>query len=479
MLVTGSPDLDRILGGGLPLGSTIVIAGPPGSGKTVLAQQIAFLNSTPESPALYYTTWSEPHTKLIRNLSQFGFFDEDAIGKRIEFLHLPAILVGGEGNALEQVSREVFQASVQRRPVVVVIDSSKALHGFIPEEQLRRLFYEMASRVGQTSTVLILVGEYTNAEIEQQPEFAVADGVVQLANELRGLNDKRWLRVVKMRGAANVPGRHSLQIGKAGIRAYPRLETIIPDAPKPTAGRARLGEKGLDAMTGGGLPRGDSTLVLGPSGIGKTILSLMFLAEGVRQDEVGLFISFQETPPELAAKAAGLGLLDVGAAIDSKRLVIEHVRPVDLDLDRVGVIVRDAMIAGHPTRVVLDSIAELDLGGREPDRYLSYLWAMVNLISGYGATGMFTQETATFGPQVPSELLSFVFQNVLTMRFVEYGQHVLRAVGTFKMRESPHDLDLTEFVIGPKGVVTKGKLGDVSGLLGWTALRKEDSPESS
>src|SRR5690348_16292891 len=199
-LLTGSQDLDRILGGGLTPGNTIVIAGSPGTGKTVLAQQICFVNAVPEAPALYYTTWSEPHAKLLRNLSSFRFFDEQAIGRRIDFLHLPAILE--EGSGLEAVVAELLRATVERRPSIVVIDSSKALHGLVPEERLRRVLYELASRVGQLDTVLLLVGEYTSEEIEQAPEFAVADGIIQLANEPRGLDDRRWMRVLKMRGSA-------------------------------------------------------------------------------------------------------------------------------------------------------------------------------------------------------------------------------------------------------------------------------------
>jgi circadian clock protein KaiC len=472
-LLTGSPDFDLILGGGLPRGSTTVIAGPPGSGKTVFAQQIAFANATRETPVLYYTTWSEPHTKLLRNLRDFEFFDEMAIGQRIEILHLPAISDDAGGPDFEQVSRELFRASVERQPAIVVIDSSKALHGLVPDDRLRRVFYELASRVGQTNTALLLVGEYTADEIEREPEFAVADGILQFANEPRGLSDKRWVRVVKMRGSANLPGQHSLTISRRGIQAYPRLETLVPSERPVGEGRARLGDDGLDVLTGGGLPRGDGTLVLGPAGIGKTVLSLGYVAEGLRLNEPALFLSFQETSQELKAKAAALGWKEIEEAVDAGRLRIRHVRPVDLELDQVGVVLRDELLDLKPKRVVIDSIAELNLGARKPDRYLSYLWALVHLVTGYGATGIFTQETATLGPQVSQELLSFVFQNVLTMRFVEHGHRLSRAVGAFKMRESSHDTDLMEFTIGPQGLKTLRKMEGVSGLLGWTALRKE------
>lgn len=472
LLPTGSQDLDHILGGGLQPGSTIVIAGPPGSGKTVLAQQICFTNATPEAPALYYTTWSEPHPKMLRNLSAFDFFDEQAIGSRLDILNLPSIMEG-EDAGLEAVTGELLRASLQRTPSVIVIDSSKALHAMVSGEGLRRAFYDLSSRIGHTGSVLVLVGEYTAAEIDHEPEFAVADGIIQLANQPDRLIDRRWLRVTKMRGARIVPGRHSLTIGGDGVRAFPRLETMLPDQPPRATGRAAFLDRGLNAMTGGGLPRGDATLLLGPGGIGKTVLTLEFVTAGLRAGEPALYISFQESPEELAQKAASLGWNEFGEALEDGRLVVEHVRPVDLDLDRVGVLIRNRIERQRPRRVVLDSIAELDLGAREPDRYLSYLYAAVNLVGGHGATGIFTQEIATLGPEAPGAALSFVFQNVLVMRFVEHGSEFLRAITAFKMRESVHDLDLTEFEIGPAGFRTSGKVAGVSGLLGWTALRKE------
>ena len=474
LLATGSADLDLILGGGVPRGSTLVVAGPPGSGKTLLAQQMAFANASEAAPALYYTSWSEPHTKLIRNLSGFDFFDEQAIGKRIEFLHLPALFDQAAERGLEEVGRELFRASVARQPAMVVIDSSKSLHGLVPEDRLRRVIYELASRVGQTDTVLVMVGEYTPAEIESEPEFAVADGIIQLANEARGLTDRRSLRVVKMRGAANLTGRHAFTIDRRGIRAYPRLEaTIAPVDVELQEGRVGLGDAGLDRLVGGGVPRGDATLLLGPAGIGKTVLALGLVAAGLRDGERGLFLSFQETPAELVSKAVALGWDWVPAAVDRGQLQFLSIRPVDLELDQVGVALRDALVAHEPARVVLDSIAELDVGARAPDRFMSYLWAIVNLVRTHGATGIFTQETVTFGPQSPTQLLSFVFQNVLTLRFVEHEYRVLRAISTLKMRESQHETDLLEFVIGPGGVASREKLKKVTGLLGWTALRTE------
>src|SRR3984893_120463 len=99
-LGTGIPDLDLILGGGLEPGSLVILAGAPGTGKTILAQQICFANATPEHKALYYTTLSEPHIKLVRHLEPFQFFKPALLGKSVDFIHLGELVADRKSTRL-------------------------------------------------------------------------------------------------------------------------------------------------------------------------------------------------------------------------------------------------------------------------------------------------------------------------------------------------------------------------------------------
>jgi circadian clock protein KaiC len=127
--------------------------------------------------------------------------------------------------------------------------------------------------------VPLLLGEYIPQEMDDGPEFALADGILQLAYESREPVDRRWIRVLTLRGSTHLEGKHTFHLGSGGFTVFPRIETLIPAAMPVFTGRLQSGIPGLRDLTGGGIPRGDSVLILGQPGVGKTICSLRFTAE--------------------------------------------------------------------------------------------------------------------------------------------------------------------------------------------------------
>jgi len=460
---TGIAELDLVLQGGLMPGSLAVLAGAPGSGKTILAQQVCFANAHPDAKAIYYTTLSEPHSKLVDHLEGFSFFDPGAIGKSVEFRHL-ASLGTGENVTMADVSTEVVRHAFEQRPSIIVIDSSKALHeaegpGF------RKSIYELASRVAHTDALLMLVGEYELEDIKTAPEFAVADAILYMANDGSGKADHRWLRVSKLRGSDYLGGRHTFRIGQSGISVYPRPESTLAPPHGESEGRISTGFPGLDEMMKGGVPTGSVTIVAGPSGAGKTVIGLQFLTEGLARGETCLYVSFQESERQLLDKARhfGWGLADAAA---SGALTVTHVQPVELGLDVVAAEIRRAAVATGAKRVVIDSIAELEHSA-DRDRFSDYLWALVGSLRHGGATTILTSETsAFFGPAFElAHGLSYVADNVVLLRYTELESEIHRALVVVKMRESDHVKSLVEFEITPQGAKVLGKFAGVSGVL--------------
>jgi circadian clock protein KaiC len=474
-LGTGIGELDLVLGGGLPTGSLVMLAGGPGTGKTILAQQLCFANATPERKAIYYTTLSEPHAKLARHLKPFDFFDAGAIGSRIEFVELEGLLLEPERereNQFASVIAEVVRKCFESRPCVVVIDSARALRDFVDEPPLRTGLHELAARVAYTGAVLLFVGEYTLEERQSSSEFALADGIVELAYEPHEPVDRRWLRVMKMRGAEHLAGKHTFRIGRGGIDVFPRLEAIqLKETAAGEPGRIPSGIPELDEMIGGGIPLSDATALLGPSGCGKTVISLRFIVEGVRAGEHCLYVSFQETADQLVRKAASFGW-DLAAAVASGQLTIHHVPHGQLNLDAVGTVVQRQLARRSVRRVVIDSLAELVFAARETERFPAYSRTLTALIREAGASLIVTSETSTLGPVVePLGGLSFLFQNVVLLRYVEIESELRRALNILKMRDSGHAKGLVQFEIDAEGVKLLGKLEGMSGVLGWSALR--------
>jgi circadian clock protein KaiC len=471
---TGVAGLDLVLDGGLEPGAVVVVAGAPGTGKTILAQQVCFALGTAEHKSVYYTTVSEPHTKLVRHLEPFTFFDTKALGSRVEHIHLGDFLRPGRPDGLTPMVTEIVRKTLEEEPAVVVLDSAKMLSDFVGERELRGALYDLNASFAETDTVLLLVGEYTPQELSSGIEFSLADGIIQLEYQVREPIDRRSLRVVKMRGGSHVPGRHTFRIGTDGIRVYPRIETLAPANSKPLSSRMRSGIAGLDELMPDGMRRGDATLVMGPSGVGKTTLGMGWIAQGLAEGEHCLFVTFQDTVDDLVDMGATFGW-DLAGALASGRLVISYVSMGDLDLDVLADAVR-MNLAEHPiSRVAVDSLAELVLADREWNRFPAYMRSLVGLVRVADVSLLATSETTGSGVTAQSlEGLMFLFDNVIDLRYIEEQAALGRALNVVKMRNSAHKMTLNSAFISDKGLVVGDRLEGVSGRLGWSALRTQD-----
>jgi circadian clock protein KaiC len=469
-LSTGLAELDLVLGGGLSPGAVFVLAGPPGTGKTILAQQICFANATADHKALFYTTLSESHTKLREHLAPFTFFDEQALGPKVEHIHLGDMLEKARAEGLDALTTEVVRRAMADEPAIVVIDSVKMFRDFVSEQQVRTALYRLTSQITHSGAVLLLLGEYSPKEIRRSAEFSLADGILQLTYQPREPVDRRWMRVVKMRGGSHLEGKHTFRIGPDGISVFARIETLAPATTPTFSGRTPTGVAGLDGLMGGGIPIGDTTLVLGPPGAGKTIGSLNFIADGLSRQERCVYISFQDTADQLVGMSRSFGW-DFQAECDAGRLTISHVPMGSLDLDVLGAVVRRQLADGDVTRVVIDSLAEMVFAGRESERFPAYLRSLAGLIRAAGASLLVTSETTSLGPsKEPLGGLMFLFHNVIQLRYLEHESKVERAVNIVKMRNSDHDTAVHLCRIKEGGLRVVGPLDEVTGILGWSTL---------
>jgi circadian clock protein KaiC len=464
---TGDRRFDSILGGGIPGQSVTVIAGEPGAGKTVLTLQLLFAAAREGKTCLYVTTLSEPAIKLIRYMQFFDFFDPDLLDARIVL----ADIGGAVRDSPERTMTELATLVRRHEPSFIAVDSFKAIADLMPDSRVARSFaYELATQTATWGATTLLLGEYGPEEVSQRSEFAVADGIVQLGAHRRELTSLRELEVLKLRGMKYVAGRHFFDIDHRGLFVYPRVRgperLDIDDAPLSPQ-REFTGVAGLDELLGGGIPALSNTVIEGPTGTGKTLLSLRFLIEGARRGEKVALFTLEETPSQLRAIGAAMGW-DLQALERSGALSINYASPVELSTDRYLHTAREQVEKQGVTRAVFDSLTSMALGVASERRFKELVYAIGKHMRASGVTLFSTIEA---GQSPGTDLLSgggvsFVADNLIRLKYIEDKGRLERGIAVIKARGIKHDTQLRRLDIGRGGptVVRTGPQAKTSGL---------------
>jgi circadian clock protein KaiC len=471
-LSTGSAAFDRILGGGLPARSLNVIAGEPGAGKTLFALQMLFALARHGKKAVYFTTLSEPTLKLLQYMQQFSFFDESLIEGRVVFADLGSVIrQKGADATLTEITRRVER----EEPAVVVIDSFKAVRDIVGDPAALRTFvYDLAVHTAGWGAASLLVGEYTEAEVASQAEFAIADGIIRFTNSRHELTSVREVEVLKLRGADYVTGGHFFEIGSHGLSFFPRVrspdgvdgsatiagKTVSTPEPTPT------GVAGLDAMLGGGLPRGSTTIVQGGTGTGKTLLGLQFLLEGARRGEPGIHFLLEETPDQLRGIAHGLGW-DLAAFEERRLLTLRYASPVELSTDRFLDRARHEVEKLGARRAVLDSLTSMALGVPSARRFKELVYALAKHFNACGVTLQMNMEIADLlgTAQLSGQGVSFAADNLIQLKYLEIQGRLERGVSVLKARGVRHATDVRRLTVERDGIAVGAPFEGLRGVL--------------
>ena len=411
---TGCAGLDEVLLGGIPANTITVLMGAPGTGKTILAEQLAFANATPEAPALYLTTLSEPLEKILVHGQTHSFFDINKVGTSVFYEDLGVML---RDSGVEKLPEIVLEQIMARKPRFVFIDSFKALNELLTSANERRtITYDLANVLSSYHCTSFLVGEYAQEMMTELPVFAIADVILQLLKHSTNVREQRFVRVEKLRGSDSVSGLHAFSIKQDGIEVYPRLLTP-PTAPLYSVDVERVNTAipGLDDMIKAGFWRGSTTLIAGPTGSGKTIIGLQFICEGVLKGEPGLYVGFQENPTQLARIMAGFGWQPEKLMNDGFELMYRS--PVEMQLDEVTSELFHRVREGKIKRVVIDALGDLERSSVDRQRFSDFVYALTQWFAVQNVTCMMTYELTNLFESMASAIGNFKHgDNILLLR---------------------------------------------------------------
>ena len=433
---TGNPQADSILGGGFPANSINIIMGQPGTGKTIFAEQLLFHNANATRPLLYLTTLSEPMTKVVSYAQRLGFFDVDQVGTGVLYDDLGAELVANGPSALVP---HVLESIKQLSPSIIVVDSFKAIHDLAESTaEMRQIISELAGVVSAYDMTVFLLGEYTQDNIEQYPEFAVADSIVQLERNALGARDERYFRVLKLRGSGYREGQHAFRISDTGLKIFPRLVTPTFETYTPTLERTSTGVEGLDDVIGGGVWRGSTTLLVGPTGAGKSTVGLQFALEAHRLGETVLFVNFQENPAQVQRMIRSLGT-DPETAYGNGFHHL-YTSPVELQIDSVIIEIFNFIETAHVRRVVIDAVGDLSTAASDPQRVHDFLYSLLQHLTVRNVTTLLNLESAlgVSSARDEQQRWSYMSDNVLLLERAD-GGGAERTIRVLKTRNSAHN----------------------------------------
>jgi circadian clock protein KaiC len=482
---SGVPQLDRVLGGGIPAGDLVLVAGGAGSGKTTLALQMAFHTAARQESVCFVSTTSESPKRLLEHARSYGFYDEAQVGTRLLLLNVFPLIQEGLQPVQEALEREVGEHAAR----LVVLDGLMTLYDLHPEaREVRRFLFELSSMLSTRGCTLVVTSSRAKLDDPAQAvEFTMADAIVKLWQSVEGTRIHRVVQVVKARGQTPLLGLHTARVDHRGVEVFPRFESLAPpaDAPIPV-GRTGSSLPELDEMLCGGLPTGSVTALAGAVGTGKTLLALQFLDAAVRRGERSALVSLRETEREVLARARAFGL-ELEMPFQQGRLRIVHHAPVDLEVDEVMHALVTLLDHCPVQCLVLDGVTELLEPIVEEPRRRALLRVLADQLRARGITAVVPITVSqAVGPELDLERtpMAALAHNLVLLRNVEHDGRLHRILSILKVRDSDFNPSIRRYMITSNGLrlfspsdTEAGLLTSISGLASEARVKRPAQPE--
>ena len=450
---TGVAGLDVVLGGGVPAGNLIVVEGPAGAGKTTLGLEFIYRGASEFGEPGVIVLFEVSPVKMMRDAAQFGW-DFAALERK----NLVKIVF---------TTRSVLQQELQQADSLLLAEAAAigarrifidALPPLPPDGNgqhngngsAREVFHMLAQGLQRENLTAMLAVEAPRLEhvrLARPPvEEFIADTLILLRIEDLQRAASRSIEVVKSRGHSFQMGTHTFRIEDGrGIQVYRRVQAPrgpardLASAYDPST-RVSTGVPGLDPIVNGGYFLGSTTLLVGVSGVGKSVMGLQYLAEGVRLGERGLMLSLDEAPAQILRNASTIGI-DLDPAIKRGLVRVQYDAPQEIEVDRHFYQIEEIVRDFKPRRVVIDSLSTYGSTlGSSARVFRDFFHALVALMKEHQIAAVYNHENPEIlgmSSMAGEYAMSSLVDNILLLNWVELGDEFRLGLTVAKMRANP------------------------------------------
>jgi circadian clock protein KaiC len=468
---TGVPGLDEILHGGLIPQQLYLVDGIPGAGKTTFALQY-LLEGVKSGEKCSYVTLSETKRELQAGAHSHGWsldgieiielIPDEAELRRDEQL---TMLLSSEVE-LGETMRKVLQTIEHSRPTRMAFDSLSELR-LLAQSSLRYRRQILALKqvfIGRHCTVIMIddrTGEGPDLQLH-----SIVHGVISLDSRAPAYGQiHRELRVVKFRGSDFISGFHDFAIKQQGITVYPRL-VAAKHASSFKQEILSSGVAALDALMGGGIDRGTSTLLIGPPGSGKSTLALQYATAAIKRGDHAATFVFDETKSALLARSAGIGM-PIKEGLAPGQIAIRQIDPAAISPGEFAHMVRDSVEGDRARVVIIDSLNGY-LNAMPQNNFLTaQLHELLSYLNNQGVTTFFTvAQSGMIGANMTSPVdASYLADSVVLLRYFEHAGTVRKAISVLKKRTGGHEASIRELWFDKRGTHLSEPLLQLRGVL--------------
>jgi circadian clock protein KaiC len=473
---TGIAGLDEILLGGIPRSNVILVQGETGTGKTLFGTEFIYRGVVDFDEPGLILVFETSAQKLMRDAKAMGW-DLEALqaSRKLQVVFTSPEVLEQEVRAPDSLLLETAAEIGAQR---IFIDGIGLLNpssqGGLPQQALRNTTYrellqqiiEALSREKLSALISHETGSSKNRQLTLEAAGFLADTVIDLSRKATGGRVHRSIEIIKSRGQDYDAGEHTLKIKSgAGLSVYRRVQAPLRlDIEQPTshARRSIIGVDALDALIGGGIFEGSTTLVIGLSGVGKTVLGTQLLREGVLRagsppnssGQKGLLVSLDEHPAQILRNSATLGL-NLQEQVDAGEIHILFESPQELEIDVHFARIVSLVEQHNIQRLVVDGMTSYSTALGDLALYRDFFHALVAYSKSRLMSTFFNYDNPEFlgvSTYMPDFPVSSIVDNIILLSLVEIDNSLRRCITVVKARGSAHQFDSREYEIREGGI---------------------------